>query len=153
MSIKSIPRPSELLVFRGARLRVDRRSLRRFAQRLCEEVAGGRAFCCLVTNDREMRRLNREFLGKDCVTDVLSFPETGSDGSLGEIAISIGRAARQAQEYAHGTEEEICLLMLHGILHLMGLDHENDRGRMKHAEARWRRRLALPAGLISRVPA
>jgi probable rRNA maturation factor len=139
-----------LLVLRAPRS-LDRPRLRAFAQRLVEEVAGGGRFRCLLTDDRELQRLNREFLGKDRPTDVLSFPEPGPDGFLGEIAVSVERAAEQAREYGHSTDHEVCILMLHGVLHLLGMDHKRDRGRMRRAEARWRAKLGLPAGLIERA--
>jgi probable rRNA maturation factor len=113
-------------------------------------VAGGRAFQCLVTDDRELRKLNRQFLGKDYPTDVLSFPEPGS-GAIGELAISAQRAKAQAEEFGHPVVEEIRILMLHGVLHLLGMDHERDRGRMARAESLWRRKLGLPNSLIERV--
>lgn len=98
------------------------------------EVAGGRRFTCLLTDDRELSRLNRQFLGKDYPTDVLAFPEPGPDGFLGEMAISVDRAAEQARRFGHSVEDEIGILMLHGLLHLIGMDHESDRGRMARAE-------------------
>lgn len=140
-----------LVLFRGAPARLGRAAIRRFARTLRDDVAGGRPFLCLITNDRELRRLNAQFLGKDYATDVLSFPAIEGDGSLGEIAISAGRAAGQAAEFGHAVEDEIRILMLHGVLHLTGMDHESDRGRMRRAESAWRRRLGLPAGLIERV--
>ena len=70
---------------------------------------------------------------------------------LGEVAISADRARTQAREYGHPIDAEICILMLHGVLHLLGMDHEADRGQMARAEAEWRQRLALPAGLTERV--
>jgi len=70
---------------------------------------------------------------------------------LGDIAISLPRARAQAHEFRHSTEREIQILMLHGLLHLLGLDHETDRGRMARVEKRWRVRLGLPNGLIERV--
>ena len=69
------------------------------------------------------------------------------------MAISVERAQEQARSRGHGLEEEIGILMLHGLLHLLGMDHENDRGRMARAETRWRKKLGLPAGLIERVRA
>ena len=72
---------------------------------------------------------------------------------LGEIAISHHRAAAQAADFGHALEDEIRILMLHGLLHLLGMDHETDRGAMRRAETRWRRRLGLPVGLIERVSA
>src|SRR5207253_1834332 len=110
-----------------------------FARTLQTDVTGGREFVCLVTGDRELRRLNREFLGKDYATDVLSFPSGRRDGALGEMAISIDRAREQASAFGHTVEDEIRVLMLHGALHLMGMDHETDGGRMARAETRWRR--------------
>ena len=122
--------------------------MRKFARAIAGEVAAGRSFCCLITDDEELRRLNREFRKKDHATDVLSFP---SDHSLGDIAISIDRAREQAVALAHSLEQELQILMLHGLLHLIGLDHETDRGEMARAERRWRGHFGLPAGLIERV--
>ncbi len=114
-------------------------------------MAGDRGFLCLVTDDRELRRLNLQFLGKDEPTDVLSFPEPGPEGLLGEMAISAGRAREQARACGHSLDTEIRILMLHGLLHLLGMDHARDRGRMARAEARWRKKLGLPPGLIERA--
>ena len=150
------------------------RALLRFARKLQAGVAKGRAFHCRITGDAEMRRLNREFLGKDCTTDVLSFPgwqaeapapqlsksfggkvgqalPPANSAPLGDIAISLQRARAQARRYGHPTEIEIRILMLHGLLHLLGMDHEAGGGRMARAEKRWRARLRLPEGLIERV--
>ena len=140
------------LLFRRAGTTIARGELRRFAALLRSEVAGGRTFSCLLTDDRELRRLNREFLAHDYATDVLSFP-SGSDDPLGDIAISVERAAAQAQEFGHSTDEEIKILMLHGVLHLLGMDHEKDRGAMKREERRWRRTLSLPLTLTERAHA
>ncbi len=114
-------------------------------------MAGGRRFTCLITRDAELRRLNRQFLSRDYPTDVLSFPSPGPDGFLGEMAISADRAAEQAQALGHSLEEEIGVLMLHGLLHLLGMDHERDRGRMARTERRMRQQLELPTGLIERA--
>jgi probable rRNA maturation factor len=140
-----------LLVFRRAPRGLDRTVLRAFAERLSAEVMGGGRFCALVTSDAELRRLNREFLGKDEPTDVLSFPGARIDGPVGDIAISAERARVQAAEYGHTVETEICVLLLHGVLHLLGYDHETDRGRMRRVESGWRRKLGLEAGLIERA--
>ena len=138
-----------ILVFRRAGRGLARDELRVFADLLEREVACGRPFCCLLTDDRELRRLNRRFRAKDYPTDVLSFP--AGDSSLGEIAISVDRAREQAAEFGHTVEEEIGVLMLHGLLHLLGMDHERDGGRMRRAETRWRKTLGLPAALIDRT--
>jgi probable rRNA maturation factor len=132
-------------------------SVLRFAHTLQATVAHGRPFDCLVTGDAHMRRLNREFRGKDHPTDVLSFPADGGASAAagkrraGDIAISLPRARAQARRFGHSTEQEIRILMLHGLLHLLGLDHASDGGRMARAEKRWRLRLGLPDGLIERV--
>ena len=139
-----------IVLFRGVRAQLRAPAYERFARRLRREVTGGRGFQCLITTDSELRRLNRDFRGKDYATDVLSFPVPGDDG-LGDLAISLQRARAQAAEYGHRLEQEVCVLMLHGALHLLGYDHETDRGRMARAEKRWRRALGLPGGLIERV--
>jgi probable rRNA maturation factor len=145
------------VIFRRDTIEARPRALARFARKLQAEVAKGRAFHCLITGDAEMRRLNREFLGQDCTTDVLSFPglagprQTRRSAPLGDIAVSFQRARTQGRRYGHSAEDEIRILMLHGVLHLLGMDHEADGGRMARAEKRWRMRLALPDGLIERV--
>jgi probable rRNA maturation factor len=140
------------LIFRSGVRGLPRRRLREFAALLQATVAPGREFCCLITGDRELRRLNRQFLGHDYATDVLSFPSPGPDGFLGEMAISGARAAEQAREFGHSVEQEAGILMLHGLLHLLGMDHERDRGKMARAERRFRQQLGLPQGLIERAP-
>jgi probable rRNA maturation factor len=139
------------VLFRRAPKSLDRKQVEKFAGNLRRCVTAGKPFLCLVSDDRELRRLNRTFLGKDSPTDVLSFPEEGE--TLGELAISGTRAAAQAAKFGHSLEQEIGILMLHGVLHLMGMDHENDHGRMRRVEVQWRRKLGLPAGLIERVRA
>ena len=141
----------DAVLFRGVPSGLRRRPLRSFARTLSSRVAGGRMFGCLITRDRDLRLLNRRFLSQDYATDVLSFPAEGGNGFLGELAISADRAAAQAREFGHSTPDEIRILMLHGVLHLLGMDHETDGGRMARAERRWRRALRLPYGLIERV--
>jgi probable rRNA maturation factor len=138
-------------------------ALAAFARRLQKEVAKGRTFDCLITGDAELRKLNRDFRGKDYATDVLSFPsgiglpacpgQAPRPAPLGDLAISILRARAQAREYGHSTEDEVRILMLHGVLHLLGMDHETDAGKMARAEKRWRKALGLANGLIERVQA
>ncbi len=146
-----MPASADTVIFRRAPRGLKKRRLRAYADAIQLRAAGGRTFCCLITGDAELRRLNREFLGHDYATDVLSFPSPGPDGFLGEMAISSARAAAQARELGHSVEEEIGVLMLHGALHLLGMDHERDRGRMARAEQRLRRELDLPTGLIERA--
>jgi len=138
------------VVFRQAPKQLVRAPLEAFARTLQHQVTNGRAFCCLVTNDSELHRLNRDFRGKDAPTDVLSFPLETPDG-LGDIAISADRASEQAAEFGHTLQEEIKILMLHGVLHLMGMDHENDRGKMARAEKMWREKLGIAAALTERA--
>ena len=141
------------LLFQHSSRRVRREPLRVFLDELVRKIARGRSVVCLITTDREIRALNRRFRAKDAATDVLSFPSGSENGAAGEIAISLDRAAAQAREHGHSLDEEVRILMLHGVLHLAGMDHENDSGEMAKAEARWRKRLGLPAGLIERVGA
>ena len=141
------------VTFRRPPATLRQRSITNFARLLERDVAKGRAFDTLITGDAELRRLNSNFRGKDYATDVLSFP-SGEDGAfLGDIAISLGRARAQAREFGHPIEHEVQILMLHGVLHLMGYDHESDTGAMARAEKRWRGKLGLPNGLIERVRA
>jgi probable rRNA maturation factor len=143
------------VLFRRPAADVRPRALTNYARKLQTEVAKGSSFECLITGDAELRALNREFRGKDEATDVLSFPtapaQAGRPAPLGSLAISIARARAQARAYGHSTETEIRILILHGLLHLLGYDHETDSGRMARAEKRWRSALALPNGLIERV--
>jgi len=127
----------------------DRKDLRAFAANLCLEVTSGRSFNCLFTNDAQLQQLNRDFLGKDEATDVLSFPGDEADW-IGEIAISVDRAVEQAAAHGHELNNELKVLMLHGALHLMGMDHETDKGYMRRAEAKLRKAFGLSAGLIER---
>ncbi len=104
-----------------------------------------------LVGDAEMRRLNRRFAGNDRVTDVLSFPSGGVEGGLGDIAIATGVARRQAREAGHTYGEELRVLGLHGLLHLLGYDHHGDGGAMARVESRLRRKGGLRAGLIERT--
>ena len=100
----------------------------------------------LLTDDAKLRELNARFRGLDKPTDVLSFEGTTAEASspacaihhVGDIAISVERARRQAEEYGHTLEREVAYLLMHGTLHLLGFDHEDDREqrRMREAEER-----------------
>ncbi len=147
-----MPDPEISIIFR-APTRLRRRELKQFAALLSEKVARGRGFTCVITDDGELQRLNRDFRKRDYPTDVLSFPSGEPSGPLGDIAISADRAAGQARELGHSLDEEIRILMLHGVLHLLGMDHERDAGRMARTERRYQRELRLPAGLIERATA
>ncbi len=131
----------------------DKRALTTFARSLALRVAGGRSFTCLITSDRELHRLNRTFLAHDYPTDVLSFPAADFTASLGEIAISIDRAEAQALAFGHPRIDEVRILMLHGLLHLAGMDHDRDSGQMARAERKWQARFKLPETLTARASA
>ena len=107
-----------------------------------------------LASDADVRRANRRYRGIDRATDVLSFPAqatpTGAATHLGEILIARGVAARQAVAHGHAAWVEWRVLALHGLLHLLGYDHEQDHGEMQALESRLRRRAGLPAGLTER---
>ncbi len=107
----------------------------------------------VISGDRRIRSLNRTWRGVDTATDVLSFP--AGDGPapvrhLGDLVISRDTAARQARTEGHSLATELRVLALHGLLHLLGYDHERDSGRMARIERRLRRQGGLPLGLIER---
>ena len=132
---------------------VEAGAVERFVRRACLAAKLSGLVHVLITNDREMRSLNKRFRGKDSATDVLSFPAVlGLPGKLaGDLAISADIAAGNAKEFGHDTAEEIKILILHGVLHLAGYDHEADDGRMARKERRLRRDLGLPVTLIERT--
>ena len=107
----------------------------------------------LLADDPTLRRLNKTFRGKNKATDVLSFPapdEIAHDHA-GDLAISLETANRQAATYGHSLRDEVRILLLHGLLHLSGLDHETDNGEMAAREAELRVELGLSNSLIERV--
>jgi probable rRNA maturation factor len=111
----------------------------------------------LLTTDRTLRDLNRRFRSKDEATDVLSFPANPlqnmkpAERVAGDVAISVETARRQAAEQGHALGVELRVLMLHGLLHLAGYDHETDTGKMQRRERQLRAKLGLPLGLIERA--
>ncbi len=136
------------------------RRLRPWLSALVEELApGADSFAVRFVSDREMRRLNADFRRRDETTDVLSFPaelaEAGAQDAaaaglagglppreqhLGDVAISVPAASRQASRLGHGVDVELRILLLHGVLHCLGHDHETDGGVMDRLERRLRRR-------------
>ena len=94
-------------------------------------------------SDNKIRSLNQQFRGINKPTDVLSFPSDLDMGGLGDIAISVETAARQAKENGLTLNEEIAQLILHGLLHLSGYDHETDNGQMNRLELRLRKKLGM----------
>jgi probable rRNA maturation factor len=126
--------------------------LARWLEGVAPARARGEVVVALVSDGR-MRALNRTYRGADYATDVLSFPAAphpASAGALGDIVIATGVAGRQAAQAGHDLRTELRVLALHGLLHLLGYDHERDDGRMARAEARLRRKGGLREGLIQR---
>jgi probable rRNA maturation factor len=128
-------------------------ALDRFVARACQAAGLKGVVNVLLTSSAEMKSLNRRFRGIDKPTDVLSFPpEPGARKQLaGEIAISAEIATKNAHALGHSPAEEVKLLVLHGVLHLRGYDHECDNGRMAKREKQLRAKLNLPSGLIERA--
>ncbi len=119
------------------------RKVRPWLEELVRHLAPDRsAFVVRFVSDREMRQLNRFYRDKDLTTDVLSFPgEVQPDGHyLGDVVISVPTARRQAEGSGHEVDRELKVLMLHGVLHCLGHDHETDDGTMERLERRLRRR-------------
>jgi probable rRNA maturation factor len=140
----------ELKLPRAARPR--RRELVRFLRQAIQATGLTGEVSVLLTGDAAIRALNRTYRRKDKPTDVLSFPAAETPEAVaGDLVISLETALTQAGERGHTLEMEIKVLLLHGLLHLAGYDHEADSGTMHRKEARLRRELGLTAGLIERV--
>jgi probable rRNA maturation factor len=124
-------------------------ALSRWLRRVAPARARGHVTIALVSDGR-IQQLNRSFRHADKATDVLSFP-ADEPGTLGDVVIARGVARRQAREAGHDLPTEIRVLALHGLLHLLGYDHEHDGGRMARVEGRLRRKGGLREGLIERA--
>ena len=121
--------------------------LKSWLEKVAPAPARGMVTIALVS-DAQVRKLNRQFRKKDYATDVLSFP--AGAGDLGDVVIATGVARRQAREQGHSLQTELRVLALHGLLHLLGYDHESDSGEMGRIEQRLRRKGGLRKGLIER---
>jgi probable rRNA maturation factor len=132
---------------------LSRAGLSRFVNRAQVEVGLDGQVDVLLAGDATLRRLNRTFRSKNKATDVLSFPAAAEygEGHAGDLAISLETAQKQAAEHGHTLRDEVRVLLLHGLLHLAGMDHEADAGEMARREAELRARLRLPMGLIGRA--
>jgi probable rRNA maturation factor len=141
-------------------------ALRLFLRRARKAVPVPGQVSVLLASDSAVKRLNGKFRGKHRPTDVISFPALEmpiqTSGSrqrpvhpplAGDLAISFDAAARQAQRFRHPVITELKILMLHGLLHLAGHDHETDAGEMAAREEQLRRRFRLPTALIARTVA
>jgi probable rRNA maturation factor len=137
----------------SAALSISKPGLTRFLTRARAAVGLSGQVDVLLTSDVELKRLNRAYRGKNKATDVLSFPTPAEIAQVhaGDLAISIDTAASQATVFGHSLDIEVRVLLLHGLLHLSGLDHETDTGEMASREAELRTRLKLPISLIDRV--
>ena len=147
-----------MIINRQKQFALDLPPLRAYARRVKEVLElGSRDFNVCFVTDQDIRTMNSVYRGKAAPTDVLSFPwegegesgpeETGSgefQNFLGDIVISVATAERNARGEGHSVEEEIRLLILHGVLHLMGYDHETDHGEMNSLELSLRERLNPP---------
>ncbi len=152
-----MPNPQRIsLIFnRQQRVPVRVKAYGRYIRSLAAELRlARRRFDVTLVDDCEMMRLNRNFRGKRLPTDVLSFPWNPVDemppqvarefaGFLGDIVISVEAARRNAAREGHSLETEIRQLILHGLLHLLGYDHETDRGEMRRLELGLRRKLRI----------
>lgn len=133
------------------------RTLARFLSKAQAAVRLRGQVTVLLTTDRRIRQLNRQFRGKDKTTDVLSFPAAPlqavkhAERIAGDLAISVPTARKQGTACGHALGIELKILMLHGLLHLAGYDHETDSGQMARRERTLRARLGLPLGLIERT--
>ena len=131
---------------------INKQGLSRFLKRARAAVGLQGAVDVILTSDAELKRLNRTFRGKNKATDILSFPASAeSDGVAGDLAVSLETAARQAAAHGHSLGDELRILLLHGLLHLDGEDHESDTGEMAEREATLRLRFKLPHSLIARA--
>ena len=126
---------------RGKKIDVDRWS--EFADKALDAIGKhGSSATIAFVSDKHIHKLNQQFRNIDRPTDVLSFPAE-EETNLGDIAISVETAAAQAKENGLTFEAEIAQLILHGLLHLSGYDHETDNGEMNRLELRLRRKLGI----------
>jgi probable rRNA maturation factor len=128
---------------------ISQRELSRFTSKAKRAIGLEGDLSVRITSARELQELNRRFRRKDKPTDVLSFPSVIGGG--GDIAIAREIAASNASTLGHSLNTELKILILHGLLHLAGFDHESDNGEMTRRESELRQKLGLPFGLIERT--
>ena len=131
------------VVNRQRRLKVDTEAWATFALKALKAIGKSESATIAFVSDNKIRQLNRQFRGIDRPTDVLSFPSEDTEQGLGDIAVSVETAASQAKENGLSFDGEIAQLILHGLLHLSGYDHETDNGEMNRLELRLRRKLGI----------
>jgi len=131
------------VVNRQRRLQLDMEAWSNFATSALNAIGKSESSATIAfVSDKRIRELNHQFRGIDKPTDVLSFP-AGEELNLGDVAVSVETAATQAQENGLTLDQEIAQLILHGLLHLSGYDHETDNGEMNRLELRLRRKLRI----------
>jgi len=130
---------------------LDARRLARFGSSAQRAVGLRGEIGVVVTSNGEMKKMNGWFRGKNQPTDVLSFAADNIRGYAGDISISADIAHQNAKRFGHPTEAEVKVLLLHGMLHLAGYDHETDAGEMAKKEEQLRIKLRLPATLTERA--
>ncbi len=131
------------VVNRQRRLQLDTEAWSTFATKALNAIARNESSATIAfVSDKRIRELNRQFRGIDKTTDVLSFP-TEEESNLGDVAVSVETAATQARDNGLSFDDEIAQLILHGLLHLSGYDHETDNGEMNRLELRLRRKLKI----------
>jgi probable rRNA maturation factor len=129
-----------VLLNRQRRCRIDAARLRRVLREAARALRVRGGIALVFGGDRLLRRLNRDYRGQDRPTDVLSFPGPGGEEGLGDVVISVETAGRNAHRLGRTLAQELDVLALHGLLHLLGYDHETDDGAMDRLERRLRRR-------------
>lgn len=139
--------PFVVIIFEKALRGVDRTGMARFVRQAKKLAGVSGEVHILVAGNRRIQALNRRFRKKNKPTDVLSFPRDGG----GDIAVSADIARQNATRYRHSAANELKVLVLHGMLHLAGHDHETDNGRMAKLESKLRAKLGLPGSLIGRA--
>ena len=132
-------------VNRQRKTRIDTQAWETFASKAADAIGkSGASATIAFVSDQTIRELNKQFRGVDKATDVLSFPlEDPDESNLGDIAISVDTASAQAKENGFKFDEEVAQLILHGLLHLCGYDHETDNGEMNRLELRLRKKLGI----------
>src|SRR6266404_9037275 len=138
------------IVNRQRQRKIDAKQWCNFAEEALRAIGKSEQSATIVlVGDEAIRKLNRQFRGKNYATDVLSFPsaaeafEVDQQNELGEVVISVQRAAAQARSNGLSFPNEMKQLILHGLLHLSGYDHETDKGQMNRLELRLRKRLGI----------
>lgn len=138
------------IINRQRHRRIDREPYREFSEQALKAIGGGKRDTTVVfVSDEAIKKLNRQFRGKNYATDVLSFPnqaekfETENKSNLGEVVISVQRATVQAKQNGLSFSNEVRQLILHGLLHLCGYDHETDEGEMNRLELKLRKKLGI----------